>query len=210
MLSARSINQIKDTFPELNAELIACVELALGVTDKLVQQAATKTGQAMGHRDFATVQQLAQLSQDVSAAEDGLREFAALLAGVSPATAPTPAPQGLGHSVGEDFTSTKPIGFCLRQAPFVRATSWQELMVRVCEQLLSEDATAFMQACTTPEVSRRFSKNPNELRIPKSVGGRIYVDTHSNATEHVRMAGKLLAAFGWAERDITIYLRDPE
>lgn len=210
MLSARSLTQIKDTFPELNAELIACVELALGVTDKLVQQAATKTGQAMANRDFATVQQLAQLSQDVSAAEDGLRKFAALLAGVSTSAALTPAPLGPGHSVGEDFTSTKPIGFCLRQAPFVRATSWQELMVKVCEQLLSVDAAAFMQACSAPEVSRRLSKNPNELRNPKSVGGRIYVDTNSSATEQVRMAGKLLTAFGWTEHDITIYLRDPE
>lgn len=212
MIPARSLIQVNELLPELNTELNACVELVLGVTDKVVSAASAKMGVAVANRDFKLVQQISQLLQEVADMETEFRSVASIFAGEPNSTLDTDAfvPTGPGHSIRETFTHTKPIGFILKPNNFVRVNTWTDLMVQLCKQLHTVNGSVFLKAITSFELQTRFSRDPaevQEMRVPKLIGDGLYVDTHSSAKQLMTTIGALLTAVRIPEQYLTIYIK---
>ncbi len=88
--------------------------------------------------------------------------------------------------------------------------SWREMLLKVSELMYIKYPNRFEDVLTLVGRKRPyFSKNPNELRIPGEIRGTgIYVETHLNSNNCVKLTKKVLALFGYPEDALKIETRD--
>ncbi len=122
----------------------------------------------------------------------------------------TPEPSPRGKRPGKTFIKPRRFSF---QGRSYDVRNLYEILVKVCEIIYEEDGDKFRKVALRLERPRsqfthRFSYNKRELAEAKPVGkSGIYVDTKINKANMSKVWSKLLAEFGYSEKDLQIEYR---
>jgi hypothetical protein len=87
-----------------------------------------------------------------------------------------------------------------------KVDSWDGFLIKLCEELISKsDQDAEKLLWHSVDNRYHFRENPDELRLPVNIDGtNIFVETHLNAGDTVKLAYSLLPAFGYSTADLEI------
>lgn len=128
-----------------------------------------------------------------------------------PATPSAPIEQ-LPHSITEDFTFTRPLGFALRDQTYKGTLTWKHLYETICRILADLDPNVWPTLPDNPafisaQHRKAFSRDPNDLRGPLPPIRGIYPEAHYSANSIRDNIDKLLTVFGIGHDELKIYLR---
>ena len=121
--------------------------------------------------------------------------------------------QHVPHSLDEDFRYKRPIAFTLGGVPFDGTTTWSQVYETLCRHLASTDPSTFESLPTNSDfVSNRgnkyFSRDSSDLRIARDFGRGVLAETNLSANQIRDNIRRVLAAFGLAEKEFAVYLRE--
>lgn len=117
------------------------------------------------------------------------------------------------HSLDEDFTYKRPYGYRLGDHAVTGTTTWRALYEDVLRHLRDVDSTLFATLPDREEqISRRgnphFSRQPDALRVAAHLVDDIHIEINLSAQMIVTMIQTVLPLFGFANTDMTVYLRE--
>ncbi len=107
------------------------------------------------------------------------------------------------------FIGKKPKSFTFLGQP-IEVKKWKDVLTNVCNILAKARENDFEKVLELKGRKRLyFSKNPDDLKEPKQViGTDIYVETNFNASNLYSIILKVLKAFGYSEKDISIETKE--
>jgi len=96
------------------------------------------------------------------------------------------------------FTKKKINAFIFNNKKY-EAKSWQQLLSIICEEVSNLHKNDFNRVLSLRGTKRPyFTKNPDELRIPKKIKGTdMFVETHWSANSIVKLCENVLSLFGY-------------
>lgn len=117
------------------------------------------------------------------------------------------------HGLDESFTFKRPCGFSLGDSLHREVNTWRKMLELVCQHLAQADARRFAGLASTPAfVSKQgnpwLSRNRDDLRMPLDVSNGLYAECNLSANDICKLILKLLEAFGIAEDDCIVFLRE--
>ena len=117
------------------------------------------------------------------------------------------------HSLDEEYSYKRPYAFILCGEAYTDIVTWVSMYMLVCDLLSQRNPTRFAALPDNPNFihrrdNRDFSRNPDDLRVPKMLPNGIYVETNHSANSIVKRIGQLLDTFGIERSEFAIYLRE--
>lgn len=115
------------------------------------------------------------------------------------------------YSLYEDFINTKPAGFKLNYNEIIPVNTWKELLIKICEYLIEIDEERFMNFENLEHMNgkkrKNFCTNSKELRNPKTIKNKIYIETNKSANSIRDILRNILLEYDYKITDLKIYLR---
>ena len=117
------------------------------------------------------------------------------------------------HAITKDFTYKRPYGYKLGDHAAIELTTWRALYEHLLLHLRDFSPDTFGSLPDSPEtVSRRgsphFSRDPQALRVASELADGIHTEINLSANSIRDMIRTVLPLFGYAESDLSIYLRE--
>lgn len=117
------------------------------------------------------------------------------------------------HSLHEDFTYKRPLGFTLEGQRVRGTTTWRQLYEQTLILLAQRDPTRYRKLPDEPQmVSRRgnpqYTREPKLLRDPMSIPHGIYAEVNMSANHICAAIREVLAYFNIPENKFIVYLRE--
>lgn len=115
------------------------------------------------------------------------------------------------HTLGEDFTYTRPYGFVLAGYAAKDLLTWRQLYESFCKVLAQRDPGRFAALPTNPRfIGRRkqFSTNRADLRNGQPIGRGVFAEVHMSANSFRDLMTRLLPEFGLTQDALKIYMRE--
>lgn len=115
------------------------------------------------------------------------------------------------HTLHEDFTYTRPAAFEFK-GERVEVRTWQQMLVKTCEMLLTIDRERFIKFENDPTMQGRkqklFSTNPSNIRNPHKIKDiELYVETNLSANSIRNLIIKMLQKFSMKPSEYKVFLR---
>jgi len=103
------------------------------------------------------------------------------------------------------YTNSRINAFELRGQRY-KVDTWIEMLLKLSEMMLYKNGKDFEKVLTLKGTKRPyFSRNQNEIRIPKKVGNsEIYLETNLGANSIVNISKRMVVLFGYNEDDLKI------
>ena len=125
-----------------------------------------------------------------------------------PTTVPEPAPQP-NPSGRSGRTTCREFTFCGNS---YEVSSWQDMIVKLCEIVLSAHSDRFDEVLNLKGPQRRlyFSRDPKQFaksRSPKRINGTDIYITSANPTSIERIAKELITCFGYNKNELSYETR---
>jgi hypothetical protein len=115
------------------------------------------------------------------------------------------------HTLYEDYTHRRPCAFSMNNGPRIEVSTWKEMLIKTCEILMEMDEEKFLsfENLETMNGKKRkyFSTDPNGMREPMDIKGKIYVETLMSSNGFRNLVIKLLKEYNLKISDYKIYLR---
>lgn len=116
------------------------------------------------------------------------------------------------HTIDEDFTFTRPLGFAFRGQTYKDTLTWKQLYEALCRILADLDPDRWAAVPSNPVFTsaqnrKAFSRDPRDLRGPLPAIRGVYPEAHYSANSIRDNIAKLLTAFGISQHELKIYLR---
>lgn len=132
--------------------------------------------------------------------------------GVATTTADPAFAGRLAHTVDEDLTGTKPIGFTFNGEAVKGMTDWAEVYAALCKDIAQRDPARFRALADNPQfVTSRgnllFSLNPEHFGQRKLIVDNVYVDVQLSVRSVFSRLRKLFTEFGVPVDALRVYLR---
>jgi predicted type IV restriction endonuclease len=107
----------------------------------------------------------------------------------------------------KDYTGQNIVGFSLLNNRY-NVSSWKEFLVKISEILYQKNSKDFERVLELRGRKRPyFSRNPNELRAPASIGkSGIYAETNLSANDKVKRAYQMLSLLNYQQDNLAIYI----
>ena len=119
--------------------------------------------------------------------------------------------KNIEYSLYENFTHKRPYAFKLLDDRLIRVKTWQEMLIKVCENLMKVDNEKIIRFEELEHMNGKkkkyFSSKPKGMRNPKRVANKIYVETNQSANSIRNLLIKILKEYGLKTGDLKIYLR---
>lgn len=108
----------------------------------------------------------------------------------------------------ESYTGKSIISFTFQGNKY-SVRSWKEMLIKICELMLSAHRTQFDKVLNLAGRKRPyFTRNPNELRNPERINNTdIYVETNLSANSIVKLSRNILSLFGYQDDDLSLEIR---
>ncbi len=116
------------------------------------------------------------------------------------------------HSVSEDFTYKRPIGFIFDGEAATGVTTWQRMYELICKHLLARDEAMFRSLEHSAEfISNRgnhtVSSDPKLLRSSLAIGPDLFIECNLSANSICAVIRRLIAEYKIPEDQLKIFLR---
>lgn len=117
------------------------------------------------------------------------------------------------HSLNEDFTLKRPIGFSFRDTHYRDVRTWKRMYEQVCRLLADHDDSRFaqlpeMNQFKTKRGNRYFATDACFFRTPRQITEGVHAETHFSANGLRDRMRELLDVFDLPEDSIDFYLRE--
>lgn len=93
--------------------------------------------------------------------------------------------KNIEYTLYDNFTHKRPYAFKLLDSPLIYAETWKEMLVKVCEYLIKFDEEKFIEFENLKHMNGKrkkyFSIKSKDIRSPKRVADKIYVETNQSA-----------------------------
>ena len=219
------LNNIKNEFPDKAIDIIEGLELLRMLIDDTVETIGEKVNESFVEKQYDKLPYYSKLAEEMENYEKKLKEVIDILdiedleledkeedeEKEVPDYDKYTIDKNIEYSLYENFTHKRPYGFKLIDDSLVRVKTWQEMLIKVCENLIEVDEEKIIGFEELEHMNGKkkkyFSSKPTEMRSPKRVANKIYVETNQSANFIRNLLIKILKEYGLKTGDLKIYLR---
>lgn len=220
------LSNIKNTFPEKAIDLIEGLELLRMIIDDTVETIGEKVNESFSEKQYDKLPYYSNLAKEMEVYEKKIKEVIDILdiedlelgekkednyEKEIPDYDKYTVDKNVEYSLYENFTHKRPYAFKLLDDQLISVKTWQEMLIKVCEILIEVDEEKIMRFEDLKHMNGKkkkyFSIKSNEIRKPKRVADKIYVETNLSANSIRNLLIKILKEYGLKTSDLKIYLR---
>lgn len=224
MENKEALTIIREYFPKDAIDISESLELLLETLDNTINSIKNKNENAFSNREFENINKFTELAKKINYFERNIEDIMNhleidsnedntnineenLKIDYSKYTVET----DVEHSLYEDFTHKRPFGFRINKNQIIEVNTWQEMLLKTCELLMAIDEEKFLgfefDVSMNGKTRKYFSRNSDLIKFPKSVGGKIFVETNLNSNGVRNLIIKLLKKYEFKINEYKIYLR---
>jgi hypothetical protein len=153
------LNLIKEDFPDKSIDISESLSLLMDTIDDVMNKINDKIGQAYSNRDFSIVEKYTTLGKAINTYETKIDEIINFTrieeneiieddteesnSKVLPNYEEYIVDNKIEHTLYENFTHIRPFGFKINKSELIEARTWQEVLIKTCEELFSVDEEKF-------------------------------------------------------------------
>jgi hypothetical protein len=220
------LNNIKNEFPDKAIDIIEGLELLRMLIDDTVETIGEKVNESFVEKQYDKLPYYSKLAEEMVTYEKKLKEVIDILdiedlelEGKKEADEEKEIPdynqytvdKNIEYSLYENFTHKRPYAFKLLDDRLIRVKTWQEMLIKVCENLMKVDNEKIIRFEELEHMNGKkkkyFSSKSKGMRNPKRVANKIYVETNQSANSIRNLLIKILKEYGLKTGDLKIYLR---
>lgn len=221
------LEQIKANFPQKAIDISESLELLKESISDTIEKISVKTKASMDSRDFEKSKVYSQMAEEVYIYESKIDEIKNKLdvAGgdieeetdeetekrTIPDYSQYTVDYNIEHTLYEDFTHKRPFGFKINNNHIIEVKTWQGMLVKTCEYLIAIDKDKFLSFEDKPSMNGKknkyFSTNPKNIRKPRKLGDKIYVEINLSGNAIRNLIIKLLKEYGFKINEYKVYFR---
>lgn len=115
------------------------------------------------------------------------------------------------HTLYDDFTHKRPYAFKINEYQLTKIKTWQDMLINTCEILIGLDEEKLLKfennKAMNGKKKKYFSISPNQMRNPKMVSNKIYVETNQSANSIRNLIIKLLKEYEIKISEYKVFFR---
>ena len=221
------IEVIKSEFPDKAIDISESLQLLKETISSTMDDINAKLNEAFVDRDFSLMEKYSQLAKETHNYEAKIGEIIELIdmedVQIEDETDEEVEQRTIlnykeyvvdhhvEHTLYDDFTHKRPYAFKINDYQIVKVKTWQDMLIKTCEVLLALDEKKFLNFENIKDMNGKkkkyFSVNPNEMRSPRSVKDKIYVETNQSANSIRNLIIKLLKAYSFKISEYKVFFR---
>lgn len=218
---------LKEEFPDKVIDIFESLELLKESIDGTVEVIAKKVNNTILTREFESMKKYGELAEEINHIENQIEEVldkliieeAVIVEEIDEEDEKRTitnyleyeVDNNIEHTLYEDFTHKRPYGFKMNDQKMVRAKTWQDMLVKTCEYLLLIDEKKFMafenRKAMNGKKNKYFSINTDNMRKPKKVSNKIYVEINQSGNAIRNLIIKLLKEYNFKISEYKVYYR---
>lgn len=218
---------LKEEFPDKVIDIFESLELLKESIDGTVEVIAKKVNNTILTREFESMKKYGELAEEINHIENQIEEVldkliieeAVIVEEIDEEDEKRTitnyleyeVDNNIEHTLYEDFTHKRPYGFKMNDQNMVRAKTWQDMLVKTCEYLLLIDEKKFMafenRKAMNGKKNKYFSINTDNMRKPKKVSNKIYVEINQSGNAIRNLIIKLLKEYNFKISEYKVYYR---
>lgn len=221
------LNVIKEDFPDKSIDISESLDLLMDTIDDVMNKINDKIGQAYSNRDFSTVEKYTTLGKAINTYEtkiDEIINFTRIEENeiieedteetnnkILPNYEEYVVDNKIEHTLYENFTHIRPFGFRINKSELIEARTWQEVLIKTCEELFSVDEEKFFSFESKKNMNGKknkyFSIKTDGIRKPEIIGDKLYIETNMSGNAIRNLIIKILKEFDIKISDYKVYFR---
>lgn len=221
------IEKLKEEFPDKAIDISEGLELLRETIKDSIDVIGNRINKAVTNRDFENVSVYSDMAKEAYDLEKKIQEIMNMLEveeievseeteeEVEKKTIPNYADyvvdSNIEHTLYENFTHKRPAAFKLNDEKIVKVKTWQDMLIKTCEFLMAVDEKKFLSFEYNDEMNGKknkyFSRNPNDMRKPRKIADKIYIETNQSGNAIRNLMIKLLKEYDFKISDYKVYFR---
>lgn len=221
------LNLIKEDFPDKSIDISESLSLLMDTIDDVMNKINDKIGQAYSNRDFSIVEKYTTLGKAINIYETKIDEIINFTrieeneiieedteesnSKILPNYEEYIVDNKIEHTLYENFTHIRPFGFKINKSELIEARTWQEVLIKTCEELFSVDEEKFFSFENKKNMNGKknkyFSIKTDSIRKPELIGNKLYVETNMSGNSIRNLIIKILKEFDIKISDYKVFFR---
>lgn len=221
------IKKIKEEFPDKAIDMSESLELVKTVISDTVDAFGEKISLSLANRNFNNITIYSDMAKVAHIYENKIEELMSLLEideieredekdedsekDLIPNYEEYIVDTKVEHTLYENFTHKRPYGFKLNDRKIVEVRTWQDMLIKTCEILIMIDEKKFLDFENNNSMNGKkikyFSINPENMRKPKIVNNKIYVEMNQSGNAIRNLIIKLLKEYNFKINEYKVYFR---
>lgn len=221
------IDKLKEEFPDKAIDISESLELLRETINDAIEDIGDRINISITSRKFDDVTMYSNMAEEVYSYEKKIEDLINKLEvekidvldeteeEVEKKTIPNYSEyvvdSKIEHTLYENFTHKRPAAFKINDHKLIEVKTWQDVLVKTSEILLSIDEKKFISFENSSEMNGKrnkyFSTKSSDLRKARSVGGKIFVEMNQNANTIRNLIVKMLKKYGFKISEYKVYFR---
>ena len=216
------LNDVKNEFPDKAIDIIEGLELLRMLIDDTIETIGEKVSESFSEKKYDKLRHYSKLAEEMETYEKKLKKVIDILdiedldledkeEKEIPDYDQYTIDKNIEYSLYENFTHKRPYAFKLIDDRLIIVKTWKEMLIKICESLTEVDEKKIIGFEELKHMNGKkkkyFSSNSKEIRDPKRVANKIYVETNQSANSIRNLLIKILKEYGFKVVDLKIYLR---
>ena len=221
---------LKTEFPNKAIDLSESLELIKEVLNDTMNAINQKSNDAFVKRDFTSRRQYDDMAIFIHEYEQQIDQFVATI-GVDavdllnddedtdeeaerkkiPNYADYIVDNNVEHTLYENFTHKRPFAFRINEKQIVEVKTWQEMLKKIVELLISLDSSKFLAfehaRGMNGKKNKYISVKSESMRKPQLILNQVYIETNMSGNGIRNLILKMLKAYGFKATDYKVYFR---
>lgn len=220
---------LKMDFPNKAIDVSESLELLKETINETMIEINNKISDVYSKRDFESGRKYMQLGEDINKYEQKIDQFIGVLEvdvleeriededleEVEKRSLPDYTAYyvdtNVEHTLYENFTHKRPYAFRINDNNIIEVKTWQEILIKTCELLIAVDSDKFASFENKPAMNGKkrkyFSSHENDMRKPRLVCEKIFVETNISGNGVRNLLLKLLKEYGYKSSEFKVYLK---
>ncbi len=221
------VKRIKEEFPDKAIDIMESLELLRVVINDTVEAVGTKINTSFSQKQYDKIPYYSSMAEDIGVCEKKIEEMISMIdvddliveeetdeeaeVKIIPNYSEYIVDHNSEHTLYENFTHKRPYGFKLNDQHIVEVKTWQDMLIKTCEYLLTIDEKKFMgfenKKTMNGKKNKYFSTNPDDMRKPRKVADKIYVEINQSGNAIRNLIMKLLKEYNFSIGEFKVYFR---
>jgi hypothetical protein len=221
------VKKIKEEFPDKAIDIIESLELLRVVINDTVEAVGNKINSYFSNKQYDKIPYYSSMAQDIGVCEKKIEEIISTIdvdefsveeetdeeaeVKTIPNYSEYTVDHNTEHTLYENFTYKRPFGYKLNDQNIVEVKTWQDMLINTCEYLIEIDEKKFMdfenKKTMNGKKNKYFSTNTDDMRKPRKVAGKIYVEINQSGNAIRNLIIKMLKEYNFSIDEFKVYFR---